>query len=92
MELIIQQLLAPALVILATQGVKKASAIPVNQGQTARIRTVAGVLSFTSALLAAFASGELEGFLNPDMVNVGVNAVVTFLIAHVGYKNFVKKD
>ena len=90
MELILQQLLAPVLVILATQGIKKASFIPINQGQTAKVRSVAVILSFLSALLVAFAEGKLESFLSPEMVNTGVNGLITFVISHIAYKNLVK--
>lgn len=90
--LILQQVIAPVLVILATQGVKKASFIPVNAGQTARLRTVAGVLSFSSALLVAFSKGELESFISPEMINVGIEAAITFAISHFGYKNLVKQS
>lgn len=90
LSILIQQIISPLFVLLATQGVKKASLIPINQGQTARVRSVAAILSFGSALLVAFANGNLEGFLTPDMINVGVNGLITFVLAHVGYKAVVK--
>lgn len=92
LNLIIQQIVSPLFVLLATQGVKKASFIPINAGQTARLRTVAGVLSFGSALVLALANGELESFLSPDMIKVGVEGGLNFLVAHLAYRGLLKKN
>ena len=83
---IIQTILTPIFVILATQGVKKISAIPINAGQTAKIRTLVGVLSFGSTLLLAFVDGKLESVLSPELIEVGVNAVIVFFLSHIGFK------
>lgn len=82
----LHQLLVAVGVMLATQGVKKVKGIPVNQGQTARVRTVAGILSFVATLGVAFADGNIESVLSPDLIQVGVGAAASWLLAHFGYK------
>ena len=81
----ISTVLAPILVILATQGIKRFSAIPINKGQAGKLMTVAGVLSFVASLLLAAGKGELQSFLSPEMIDVGVNTVLTFVLAQLGY-------
>ena len=88
-QTLIQQLLIMVGVILATQGVKKISLIPINEGQKTRIRTFVGVATFVGTALTAWSNGNLESILSPDMINVGVTAGVTFLLAHFGYKGVV---
>ena len=88
-QTLIQQLLVMVGVILATQGVKKLSFIPINSGQKARIRTFVGVATFVATALTAWSDGNLESVLSPDMINVGVTSAVTFLLAHWGYKGVV---
>ncbi len=86
----IQTILGPILVILATQGVKKISSIPISEGQTARIRAMTGVLSFAIALFTAFVDGKLDSFLSPDMIGVAVNAGIVFALSHFGFKKVVQ--
>ena len=88
---LVNQLLVPILVLIGTQGVKKIQAIPVNQGQTARVRAVAGVLSFVSAGLIAWVDGSLESFLSPQVIEVGVVASLSWILAHIGYKSILKR-
>src|SRR3990167_8109347 len=83
---VIQTILTPIFVILVTQGVKKISAIPISAGQTAKLRTLVGVLSFGSTLLLAFIDGKLESVLSPELIEVGVNSIVVFILSHIGFK------
>ena len=89
MDFNIIQILAPILVILLTQGVKKISAIPINAGQKKKLMATAGVLSFVVSIISAFANGSLDSFVTPELVNVGVNTVLTFILSQVGYKGVV---
>ena len=87
MELtLLQQIIFPVAVILATQLVKRVSVFPINKGQKNRLRAVAGLLSFVSAASMAYANGGLETFITPDMINVGVGAAITFVLSQLGYK------
>lgn len=87
---IIHQLLVTIGVMLATQGVKKISLIPINDGQTARIRTFVGILTFAATGLTAYADGNLQGFLTPELLQVGLATVLSFVLAHLGYQNIIK--
>ncbi len=89
-NVLLHQLLSTVGVLVTTQLIKRASFIPVNQGQTSRVLAVAGVLSFSANLITAWSTGNLDGFLTPDMINVGVGTAVTWLLAHTGYKTVVK--
>lgn len=84
-NLIIRQLLISVFTILATQGVKKASFIPVNAGQTARIRTVVGIVTFGATAVTAWLNGDLESVISPEMIAVAAEASVSFILALIGY-------
>ena len=77
-------------VMAATQGVKKLSFIPINDGQKARIRTFVGIATFVGTVLTAWSDGNLESVLSPDMINVGVTWGATWALAHFGYKGIVQ--
>jgi len=77
-------------VILATQGVKWVQAIPINQGQTARVRTFVGVLTFLVTAITYWSQGKLETFLTPELISVGVAGVISWALAHFGYRGIIK--
>lgn len=73
-------------VFLTTYVVKAIPAIPVEAGQTSRVRAVAGVLSIGATLLTQYADGNLA----PQSVQEALLAVLTlagtFLTAHGMHK------
>ncbi len=89
-SIIIQTIVIPVIVIFGTQVIKKAQSIPINSGDTAKLRTVAVVMSFILTALKAYLDGNLEGFITPDMLKVGAETLITFIIAHAGYKGISK--
>ena len=82
----LQLLLVSVFTILATQGVKRAKNIPINKGQAIKLRTLSAVLAFGSSLVIAFANGTLETFLSPELIDVGINGGISWLLAHLGYQ------
>lgn len=74
-------LIVPAVVEI----VKRIQSIPVSAGQTNRIRVVALVFAFLGNLGTAYVSGDLSTFLSPELITVGVQAVVAFGISHLTY-------
>ena|SRR3990167_7024700 len=90
MDFNITQILSPILVILLTQGVKKINAIPINAGQKGKLLITAGVLSFVVSIITALANGNLESFVTPEMMNVGINTVLTFVLSQIGYKGVAR--
>ena len=85
LSLILQQTVVPMLVIFATQFVKKANSIPISSGQVARIRTFVGILTFVLTAVSAWLSGDLQSVLSPDILKVGIETAISFVIAHFGY-------
>lgn len=85
------QIIIAAFVMFATQGVKKVQAIPINDGQKVRIRAFVGIATFGLTILTAWMDGKLESVLSPEMIEVGLGAGASWLLAHLGYKNFLNK-
>ncbi len=77
-------------VALLTQGVKKINAIPISEGQTARIRTVAVVLSFAGTFAATWANGDLASANFTQYLAVVAQSVVAYFFAHTTYKSVIK--
>jgi len=73
-----------------TEGVKRVNALPINPGQTGRIRAVAGSLSVASTLLL----GLVNHNLTPDDASGALAALIAagiaFLSAHTTHQ-IVKK-
>lgn len=80
------QVIISAVVLFATQGVKKIQSIPINDGQKLRIRSFVGVTTFGLTLLTAWLNGDLTGVLTPDMIQVGVAGGVSWFLSHFAYK------
>ena len=73
-------------VFLAVEAAKRLKAIPVNEGQTTRLRATAGLLAAAAVLLEGMASGNLM----PDNLQQLALALLTFggawATAHSGHK------
>lgn len=84
-------------VYLLTELAKKIPLIPVLEGQTARIRTVAGVLAFVGVGLNAYLNGSWNDFVSSQDVQVLLQTVVVFAgtwIVHKtrnGFSNLVDR-
>ena len=87
----IYQLAISLAVMFGTQLVKKAQAVPINDGQKARIRTFVGVSTFILTALTAYLNGNLESVLSPQMIEVGVATGFSWLVSHMAYKGFLNK-
>ncbi len=87
---IIHQIAITVLVPLITQGVKKIQAIPISEGQTARIRTFVGLTTFALTAITAYMDGNLDSVLSPQMIEVGLATAISFALAHFGYKGVQK--
>ena len=85
------QIVISALVMLGTQGVKKVQSIPINEGQTVRIRSFVAVATFGLTALTAYLDGNLESVLSPDIIQVGLWAGASWVLAHLGYKKLLSK-
>ena len=83
---LIQQVLIAVLIPVVTQGVKKIQGIPINSGQKGRILTFVAVLSFLASAGTAWLNGELESFLSPEMIEVGINTLFSFTLSILGYE------
>lgn len=87
----IYQLIISIVVLYATQGVKKIQAIPINDGQKAKIRTFVGVSTFVLTALTAWLDGNLESVLSPQMIEVGFATGASWLVSHIAYKQWLNK-
>lgn len=85
------QLIISVVVLYATQGVKRIQAIPINDGQKARTRTFVGVATFGLTALTAYLNGNLESVVSPQMVEVGLASGVSWIVAHLAYKQWLNK-
>ena len=72
-----------------TQGAKYLRAIPINDGQTARIRTFAAVLAFGGTFLTAWANGDIASATFTQYLGVVAQSVVTYFLAHITYKSVI---
>jgi len=72
-------------VFAATAAVKKIKAIPVNEGQTTRVRSVAAVLSVVATGLVAFSNGDLKPDTLQEIVVAIANAGTIWLTAHASH-------
>ena len=91
MDLNLTALLVGLLSAVLLQGAKRAKSIPVNSGQTARLRIVLGVLVLAGNALSAFLNGDLESFVASDQVNLLLNSAVSAVLAHATYKMGLNK-
>lgn len=73
-----------------TQLVKNLSAVPINAGQTAKIRTLSAVLAFGGTFMAAWANGDLTSAPFMQYVGVTMQGLVTYFFAHITYKSVIK--
>lgn len=71
---------------LATEAAKRIKAIPVSEGQTARIRAVAAVLSVLAVCLEGLASGNLAPDNLQQLAVAVLTAAATFSAAHTAHK------
>lgn len=97
MEQLLPQLievLKPVLLGIVTnlliQGAKRAEAIPLLPGQTAKIRAVAAGLSLIGSLLVNWTEGTLSSEQNINGITVLVDAGIGWFLAHIGYKTLQK--
>lgn len=79
-------ILVTILVPLLTQGVKKIQAIPISEGQTAKVRTFVGISTFVLTATGAYLAGDLQSVLSPEILQVGLVSVINFLVILVGHK------
>lgn len=83
-----EQLLGGLLVTLLTQVAKKVSFIPVNEGQTKRLRILAGVLSVLVVLLNDYLSGSL---VDSTALQVIADSAVNYGVSFLTYKSLISK-
>jgi hypothetical protein len=69
-----------------TAGAKAIKAIPVSEGQTARVRTLAGVLSAVASIGVAYANGNLDGATLQNAFMVTAQAGAIWFAAHQTHK------
>lgn len=81
MENILTGLITTAL----TEGAKKIQAVPINEGQKARIRTLVLVLSTVGAVAEAYLSGHLE---TSALIPIVASSAVNFLISTITYHGY----
>lgn len=79
-------MLVSAATWLLTNLVKAIPAIPVSQGQTGRVRAVAGVVAFLGAAVIAWSDGNIQSVLTPEWIAVTAQAGVAWILAHYGWK------
>jgi len=85
------QIVIAGLVMLATQGVKKVQSVPINEGQTVRVRSFVAVATFGLTAVTAYLDGNLESVLSPEIIEVGLWTGASWVAAHLGYKLLIKK-
>lgn len=73
-------------VFLFTAAAKRISFIPISEGQTLRIRTLAGVLSAVASVVLAVADGKLDGPVLQSSFIVVVQAASILWAAHCAHK------
>jgi len=72
------------------QGLKKLSFVPVSEGQTARIRSVLGVLTVLVAVGTAWSTGSLNGLDAGGLTKQLVESVVVAFTSYLGSTGFYK--
>jgi hypothetical protein len=82
-------LLSGILIRVIVEAAKKMDSVPMQEGQTGLIRSVAAVLALASAILTAAAGGELAAFDYSGVVSVIVGAVVAF-VSGTGFHHIAK--
>ena len=85
-QLALDAVVSAPVVAVIVELVKKHPSIPVSDGQAARIRSVAAVLSAVSVCLLGIAQGVLTSADVQSLVAAGVSALSAFGLAHLTYK------
>ncbi len=75
---------------LITQFAKKLNGVPITEGQTARIRTLAVVLAGIGTVLTAWANGELASASFTQFIGMAVQTIASYFVAHITYKSVIK--
>ena len=70
------------------QGAKKIQAVPVNEGEKVKIRTILTVLSFVVSFGTAYLSGTLD---SEELWRPVVGAVIVFASSQLNHVAFIKK-
>ena len=87
-SLIPPEMINGLIVSALTQIAKKVEKIPVNEGQTGRIRTVVFGLSLLVTALQAFLDGNLA---TSNVMPILATSIQNFIFANWAYISFVKK-
>lgn len=74
------------------QGAKRVSVIPINEGQTKAIRTVAAILTFGGAFTTAWASGQLDSAQFTGYLGVVGQGLAAYFVAYLTYHSAVKNN
>ena len=90
MDLSFVSLIVGLVSALLIQGAKKIQAIPLNSGQTAKLRITLTVLSLGGNALNAYLNGDFENFAQSEQINLLLNSLVSGLFAHFTYKWGIK--
>lgn len=69
-----------------TEGVKKVKSIPINPGDTAKIRTVAAALASVASLLVDYSNGSLNVTTVQGVLTAVVGAALAWATAHTTFK------
>ena len=75
--------LSGIIVAALTQLAKKVSFIPINSGDTKKLRVLAGVLSIIAVLVTDFANGTLA---NSSALALVGNSIAAFVVSQLSYK------
>lgn len=82
--------LTPLLVAIISsallQAAKKVQAIPLHEGQKARLRTALAVFVVAGGFVTAYLDGSLETYVASDYVQLGLVSAVTWVLGHGVYK------
>jgi hypothetical protein len=76
------------LTALMVQGLKKARTVPLNEGQTAKIRIVVALFSFVGSVGTSYLNGEM---IDEGMIGVAADAIVNYVMATVMYTGVLKR-
>ena len=88
LNLDIQQLIVALVAMAIVEGMKRIKQIPVNTGETGKLRIVLGIL----VLLGNYSNAAIEGkFSDPAFINMMAGSTVSWFLAHYGYKLGLKR-
>lgn len=76
------------LTAIMVQGLKKARTIPLNEGQTGKIRMVVAIFSFLGSIGTSYLNGEM---VDEGMIGVAADAIVNYVMATVVYTGILKR-